>query len=94
VPQARHTGVGDIGAHHLRRHHLGPAPRRHGPTWTQFLRAQAAGTLACDFLTVETIGPTRLYAQFVIELDHRRVHPAGITAQPTGAWSPKPPATS
>jgi putative transposase len=46
----------------LRRHRLGPAPRR-GPTWTQFLRTQAAGTLACDFLTVETIGLTRLYVQ-------------------------------
>ncbi len=34
----------------LRRHHLGPAPRRSGPTWTQFLRTQAAGALACDFL--------------------------------------------
>jgi hypothetical protein len=44
----------------LRRHRLGPAPRRGGPTWTQFLRAQATGTLACDFLTVETIGLTRL----------------------------------
>ena len=31
----------------LRRHCLGPAPRRGGPTWTQFLRAQAAGALAC-----------------------------------------------
>jgi putative transposase len=70
----------------LRRHRLGPAPRRHGPTWTQFLRAQATGTLACDFLTVETIGLTRPYILFVIELDHRRVHPAGITAHPTGAW--------
>jgi hypothetical protein len=27
----------------LRRHRLGPAPRRRGPTWTQFLRAQAGG---------------------------------------------------
>jgi hypothetical protein len=37
----------------LRRHHLGPAPRRGGPTWTEFLRTQPAGTLGCDFLTVE-----------------------------------------
>jgi hypothetical protein len=43
----------------LRRHRLGPAPRRHGgPTWVQFLRAQASGTLAIDFLTVETINLT------------------------------------
>jgi transposase InsO family protein len=70
----------------LRRHHLGPAPRRGGPTWTQFLPAQVAGTLACDFLTVETIGLTRLYVLFAIELDRRRVHLAGVTAHPTGAW--------
>jgi transposase InsO family protein len=70
----------------LRRHRLGPAPRRRGPTSSQFLRAQATATLACDFFTVETIGLTRLYVLFVIELDHRRVHLAGITAHPTGAW--------
>jgi putative transposase len=70
----------------LRRHRLGPAPRRGGPTWTQFLRAQAGGMLACDFLTVETVGLTRLYVFFVIELERRRVHLAGVTAHPTGAW--------
>jgi hypothetical protein len=70
----------------LRRHHLGPAPRRGGPTWTQFLRTQAAEALACDFLTVETVGLTRLYVFFMIELERRRVHLAGVTAHPTGAW--------
>jgi hypothetical protein len=68
----------------LRRHHLGPAPRRGGPTWTQFLRTQANGMLACDFLTVETIGLTRLYVLFVIELERRRVQLVGVTAHPCG----------
>jgi transposase InsO family protein len=70
----------------LRRHGLGPAPRRGGPTWTAFLRGQAGGMLGCDFFTVETVGLTRLYVLFVVELDRRRVHLAGITAHPTGAW--------
>jgi putative transposase len=39
----------------LRRQGLGPAPRRSGPTWTQFLRAQAEAIVACDFFTVEAI---------------------------------------
>jgi putative transposase len=70
----------------LRRHRLGPAPRRGRPTWTEFLRAQAAGTLACDFLTVETVGLIRLYVFFIIEVKRRRVHLVGVTAHPTGAW--------
>ena len=41
---------------------------------------------ACDFLTVETIGLSRLYVLFVIELDRRRVWLAGVTANPTGDW--------
>jgi transposase InsO family protein len=61
-------------------------PRRGGPTWAQFLRAQACGVLACDFLTVETIGLSRLYVLFVIELQRRRVWLAGVTANPTGPW--------
>jgi putative transposase len=70
----------------LRRHRLGPAPRHGGPSWTAFLRAQAGGALGCDFFTVETVGLTRLYALFVIEVDRRRVHLVEITAHPTGAW--------
>jgi hypothetical protein len=42
--------------------------------------------LACDFLTVERIGLARLYVFFMIELERRRVHLAGVTAHPTGAW--------
>ena len=71
----------------LRRRGLGPAPRRHGgPSWSTFLRGQASGIVACDFLTVETIGLRRLYVLFFIELESRRVWLAGVTANPNGAW--------
>src|SRR5438876_9883968 len=65
---------------------LSPAPRRSGPSWRQFLRQQAAGMLACDFFTVETISLRRFYVLFFIELESRRVHLAGCTTNPTGAW--------
>ena len=65
---------------------LEPAPRREGPNWRDFLRQQAASMLACDFFTVETISLRRFYVLFFIELESRRVHLAGCTASPTGAW--------
>jgi transposase InsO family protein len=65
---------------------LGPAPRRAGPSWRDFLRQQAASMLACDFFTVETISLRRLYVLFFIELGSRRVQLAGCTTNPSGAW--------
>jgi hypothetical protein len=70
----------------LRRHRLDPAPRRANATWRAFLRQQAAGIVACDFFTVETVWLRRLYMLFFIELDTRRVHLGGVTANPTGRW--------
>jgi putative transposase len=70
----------------LRRHGLDPAPRRTARTWQAFLRQQAAAILACDFFTVDTVWLRRLCVLFFIELDTRRVHLAGVTANPDGTW--------
>jgi putative transposase len=66
---------------------LGPAPRRTGPTWKQFLTAQAHGILAADFVHVDTVLLRRIYALIVIEHGTRRAHLAGVTAHPDGAWT-------
>ena len=70
----------------LLRQGLDPAPRRIGPTWSEFLRSQAAGILACDFFTVETLRLKTLYVLFFIELSTRRVHLVQATARPGSAW--------
>jgi putative transposase len=70
----------------LRRHRLDPAPRPNAITWRAFLRQQAAGIVACDFFTVDTVWLRRLYVLFFIESHTRRIHLAGVTANPDGAW--------
>jgi putative transposase len=66
---------------------IDPAPRRSGPTWRQFLHAQAAGIVAVDFLHVGTVLLRRLYVLVFIEHGTRRMHLGGITANPTGEWT-------
>jgi putative transposase len=70
----------------LRQAGVDPAPRRSGPSWTEFLAAQATGILACDFLTVDTVLLRRVYVFFIFEVATRRVRVLGATPHPTGAW--------
>jgi hypothetical protein len=70
----------------LRASGLGPAPRRGGPTWTEFLRAQDEGILAFDFFTVETLMLRTLYVLFAIQVGSRRVHILGVIRNPDWAW--------
>jgi transposase InsO family protein len=70
----------------LRRHRLPPAPRRTGPSWTEFLHAQAKGIVATDFFTVDTVLLRRYYVLFVIEIERRIVHVLGVTANPNERW--------
>ena len=65
---------------------VGPAARRSRPSWREFLRAQAASIIACDFLTVESVLLRRYYVLFLIAHASRRVWLVGCSTNPTGAW--------
>ncbi len=70
----------------LRAHGLDPAPRRTSTTWRSLLCQQAAGIIACDFFTVDTVWLRRLHVLFFIEVGSRRVHLGGVTHHSTGLW--------
>jgi putative transposase len=86
--ELRKLGI-PVGATTIRRC-FGPAAlvptRRSGSTWSEFLRAQAWGIMACDFFTLETVQLKTLYVLFCIEVDTSRVHLAGVTNRPDSAW--------
>jgi hypothetical protein len=67
----------------LRHHGLGPTPRRSGPSWSEFIRAQAKSMLATDFFHVDTVFGQRFYGLFVIEVQTRAVRLLASIIRPT-----------
>jgi putative transposase len=65
---------------------LGPAPRRVGPSWSEFLRSQAEGVLACDFFTIETMFLRTFYVLFFIEIATKKLHVTPSTRNPDAAF--------
>ncbi len=78
------TTIRDI----FKRHGLPPAPERsrQGSSWRTFLKHYQDQILACDFLTVETLGLQTVYILFFIHVATRRVFIAGCTAHPDAMW--------
>ncbi|MFF3125654.1 integrase core domain-containing protein [Streptomyces sp. NPDC057908] len=66
---------------------IDPAPRRSGPTWRDFLTAQAQGILAADFFHIDTARGKRLNAMAFIEHGTRRLHITAVTTHPTAQWA-------
>ena len=64
---------------------INPSPNRSDVTWSEFLHSQAA--VACYFFTVDTAFLRRYYVLFFINVNTREVFYAGLTANPTGAWT-------
>lgn len=60
---------------------------RAGQSWRTFLANHAAGTWACDFFTLTTLGFKRLHVLYFVRLDAREVVHANVTAHPTAAWT-------
>jgi len=71
----------------LRTAGIDPTRDRTGPSWGAFIRSQSNAILATDFACVDTAMLRRFHVLFVIEVASRRVHLAGITANPTGPWT-------
>ena len=65
---------------------IGPAPRRDGPGWAEFLRSQARGILALDFFTAGLLNGSKVYVLAVIEHGTRRIRILGATGHPVQAW--------
>lgn len=63
-----------------------PAPQCDQSDWRSFLRQHAATTLACDFLTVDTILLRRLFVLVSLSASAAADRAHGLHEHPGGAW--------
>ena len=74
----------------LKRNGIAPASqRKHTTRWRDFIRAHMEVLAGTDFFTVEVFtlkGLVTYYVLFFIQLETRRVCPAGITPYPDQEW--------
>jgi len=73
----------------LKEHGFDPGPKRGEGSWDEFIKMHAKTLWACDFLSVKawTLGGlVEYFVLFFIQPGTRRVHIAGITANPDGVW--------
>jgi len=74
----------------LKHNGIAPSPeRRKGTTWKEFLKSHKTLIAATDFFTQEVWtarGLVTFYVLFFIDLTTRKVHFAGLTANPDEAW--------
>jgi transposase InsO family protein len=70
----------------LRNAGIPPAPQRGQLDWRSFLRQHAATTLACDFLTVDTVSLRRRYVLVFICVGSRRIEYVACTSNSDAAW--------
>lgn len=73
----------------LRQHGIYPSPKRKEDSWDSFIKRHFETLWACDFFT-KTIwtafGRKTFHALFFINIRTRKVHIAGVTANPGRAW--------
>jgi hypothetical protein len=76
--------------HILNEHGIEPAPKRgKGMSWATFIKVHFGEIVATDFFTVEVLRPfglVRFHVLFVIDIETRRVHIAGIVHQAYDEW--------
>jgi putative transposase len=77
-----------------KRHGIHPAPRRTGPTWTQFLTTQARGIIACDTFVVDTVGLRQLHVLFSSNMPPAKSTSPASPVISSAAGAPRRPATS